>query len=300
MSESVPEDPVFQYGEYLTESGLSERTVKNYVADLRHFAAWIGRCERGPLLETTEEDIRAYILDLATAKAHPPTTVNRRLQAIRKFFKYALGSGLVEKDPSLGVKLLPPARTEMTRGLDPSEIERLLATARRGASRLVKRDYAIIQLMLQTGIRVGELTRLRLTDVHLGQNRGSLRIRGAGTTEGREIPLSSSVRRAIDAYLQERAGPASDHLFLSVQGEPLSVRSVQRLVSTYAEAAGLENVSTYTLRQTCGQQLLRDTGDLSLVARIMGHKRLETAIKYILPGQKDLTEVAERSSLNAY
>jgi integrase/recombinase XerC len=300
MNESVPEDPVFQYGEYLTESGLSERTVKNYVADVRHFAAWIERRERGPLLETTEEDIRAYSLDLAKAKAHPPATVNRRLQAIRKFFKYALESALVEKDPSLGVKLLPLTKTDMARGLDPSEIERLLAAARHGASRLVKRDYAIIQLMLQTGIRVGELARLRLADLHLGRNKGSLRIHGDGTSEGREIPLSSSAREAIDAYLKERTRPMSDHLFLSVKGEPLSVRSVQRLVSTYAEAAGLENVSTYTLRQTCGQQLLRDTGDLSLVAKVMGHKRLETAIKYILPGQEDLTEVAERSSLNVY
>jgi len=71
-------------------------------------------------------------------------------------------------------------------------------------------------------------------------------------------------------------------------------------VGSYARAAGVEDVSTYTLRQTCGQQLLRDTGDLALVARLMGHRRLETAIKYILPGQEDLTEAAERSSLNVY
>jgi site-specific recombinase XerD len=300
MNESVVEDPVTQYAEYLTESGLSERTVKSYVADLRHFAAWIGRRDRGPLWEATAEDIRAYSLDLATAKAHPPATVNRRLQAIRKFFKHALESGLVDGDPSLEVKLLPAARREGTRGLDGAEIERLLAAVRNGASRLTKRDYAIVQLMLQTGIRVGELTRLRMADLESAQSRGLLRIHGDGVSEGREVPLNSSVRKAVDAYLAERAGATSEHLFLSVKGEPLSVRSVQRLVNTYAEAAGLENVSTYTLRHTCGQRLLRDTGDLPLVARVMGHKRLETAIKYIVPGQEDLTEVAERSSLNVY
>ncbi|HUV73073.1 MAG TPA: tyrosine-type recombinase/integrase, partial [Anaerolineae bacterium] len=154
--------------------------------------------------------------------------------------------------------------------------------------------------MLQTGIRVGELTRLRLSDLQLSRNRGLLRIRGEGATGTREVPLNSSVRRAIGDYLTERAGSASDHLFLSVKGEPLSARSVQRLVATYARAASLEGVTTYTLRQTYGQQLLRDTGNLSLVARLMGHKRLETAVKYILPAQEDLTEVAERSSLNVY
>jgi integrase/recombinase XerC len=116
----------------------------------------------------------------------------------------------------------------------------------------------------------------------------------------REVPLNSSVRRAVGDYLKERADSASDHLFLSVKREPLSARSVQRLVGTYARAAGLEDVTTYSLRQTYGQQLLKDTGDLSLVARLMGHKRLETAVKYFVPAQEDVAEVAERSSLNVY
>jgi site-specific recombinase XerD len=300
MSQTVLESAVVRYGEYLAESGLAERTAKNYVADLRQFAAWLDRGGRVPLLRATEEDIRAYCLHLVRARAHPPATVNRRLQGVRKFFKYAVQAGLVDHDPSLGIKLLPLAGTEGARGLDRLEVERLLEAVRGGPSRLAKRDYAVIQLMLQTGIRVGELTGLRLSHVELGDDNGSLSIPGEGTSEGREVPLSSSVRRAIEVYLAERAGSTSDHLFLSVKGEPLSVRSVQRLVSTYAEAAGLRDVSTYTLRQTYGQQLLKETGDLSLVARVMGHKRLETAVKYILPGQEDLSEVAERSSLNVY
>ena len=293
-------DTLQQYADYLAESGLSELTVKNYVADLKHVASWVGRDGGGALLATSGEDIEAYRLELVTARAHPPATVNRRLQAIRKFFRYALDRGLVDVDPSLGIKLLPQSRSEGPRGLDRSEVERLLGAVRQGSSRLTGRDYAIIQVMLQTGIRVGELTRLRLSDLQLSRNRGLLRIRGEGATGTREVPLNSSVRRAIGDYLTERAGSASDHLFLSVKGEPLSARSVQRLVATYARAASLEGVTTYTLRQTYGQQLLRDTGNLSLVARLMGHKRLETAVKYILPAQEDLTEVAERSSLNVY
>ena len=293
-------DTLQQYADYLAESGLSELTVKNYVADLKHVASWVGRDGGGALLATSGEDIEAYRLELVTARAHPPATVNRRLQAIRKFFRYALERGLVDADPSLGIKLLPQSRSEGPRGLDRSEVERLLGAVRQGSSRLTGRDYAIIQVMLQTGIRVGELTRLRLSDLQLSRNRGLLRIGGEGATGTREVPLNSSVRRAIGDYLTERAGSASNHLFLSVKGEPLSARSVQRLVATYARAASLEGVTTYTLRQTYGQQLLRDTGNLSLVARLMGHKRLETAVKYILPAQEDLTEVAERSSLNVY
>jgi site-specific recombinase XerD len=300
MSDSGLKDTLVSYADYLAGSGLSELTVKNYVADLRHLASWTALNGGRPLVTMTGEEIQAYCSDLVIAKAHPPTTVNRRLQAIRKFFRYALETGLVETDPSLGIKLLPQSRSEGPRGLDCTEVESLLGAVRGGGSRLASRDYAIVQIMLQTGIRVGELTRLRLTDVELSDDSGVLRVRGEGATEGREIPLNSSVRKAINAYLSERGESSSDHLFLSVKGEPLSVRSVQRLVGTYARAAGVGDVTTYTLRQTCAQQLLRDTGDLALVARLMGHRRLETAIKYILPGEEDLTEAAERSSLNVY
>jgi len=293
-------DTLLRYADYLAESGLSELTVKNYVADLRHLSSWMARNDGGALLTLSGEGIEAYRVDLVAGSAHPPATVNRRLQAIRKFFRYALESGLVGVDPTLGIKLLPQSRSEGPRGLEGSEVERLLGAVRQGSSRLARRDYAIIQVMLQTGIRVGELVRLKLSDVQLSGKRRLLRIRGEGGTGAREVPLNSSARRAVREYLTERADAASDHVFLSVKGEALSARSVQRLVGTYARAAGLENVTTYTLRQTYGQQLLRDTGDLSLVARLMGHKRLETAVKYTLPAQEDLTDVAERSSLNVY
>lgn len=302
MSTSEPElqDTLAAYEKYLVDSGLSQVTITGYLGDIKQFASWLAGEGRTSLLAGTSQEIRRYCLQLVMAKAHPPATVNRRLQAIRKFFKYAVHTGLVDEDASSGIKLLPQPRSEGPRGLDGSEVERLLNAVRRGVPRFMRRDYAIVQLMLQTGIRVGELTRLKLCDISPSEDRGVLRVRGQEAAQGREIPLNSSARKALGAYLDERVGSANDHLFLSRRGEPLSVRSVQRLVNTYAQAAGLQDVCTYTLRQTYGQQMLRDTGDLSLVARLLGHKRLETAIKYILPGQVDLTEVAERSSLNVY
>ena len=300
MLERQSAEPVTEFARYLKESGFSLATIKNYLSDTRHFASWLAHARIRSLLECTGEDIRGYCLELVTAKPHPPATVNRHLQSIRKFYRYALESGLMEENPSLGIKLLPQPRSQVVRGLNQLEIERFLDAVRQGSPRLVKRDYAIVQLMLQTGIRVGELTRLKLSDVSLLEEKGVLKIRGQGSSRDREIPLNTSVRKAINAYLEERSRSSSDHLFLSRKGDPLSVRSVQTLVSGYARAAGVENVSTYTLRHTHGQHLLKDTGDLSVVARLLGHKRLETAIKYILPRQEDLTEVAERSSLNIY
>ena len=300
MGDSQFQKTLAQYRQYLDQAGLSPVTIKSYVGDIKHFASWLVEARRKRLLESTGEDIRAYRLELVTAKAHPAATVNRHLQSIRKFHRYASEAGLVKEDPSLEVKLLPQRKSQAARGLNQAEIERLLEAVRNGAARLVDRDYAIVQLMLQTGIRVGELTRLRISDVLVLAEGGVLRISGQGAYQNRDVPLNASVRKAISAYLRKRPRSSSNHLFLSRTGDPLSVRSVQRLVNTHGRAAGLDKVSTYTLRQTCGQHMLRDTGDLSLVARFLGHKRVETAIRYILPGQEDLTEVAERSSLNVY
>lgn len=298
MSDSEVQDILVEYETHLQDSGLSPATVKSYLADIRHFASWLERTRAKPLLGSSEEDVRGYCVELATEKAHPPATVNRRLQSIRKFYRYALDCGLVKEDPSAGIKLLPQSRSKAATGLTRAEVRRLLEAVRRGPAGFVKRDYAILQLMLQTGIRVGELTRLKVSDVMLSNDEGILRIRGYGASQSREIPLNSSVRGAVSAYLEERSSSGGDPLFLSRKGQTLSARSVQRLVSTYGRAAGLGKVSTYTLRQTYGEHLLRDTGDLSLVARLMGHKRLETAIKYVLPRQEERTEVAESGSLD--
>ena len=300
MSISRLQDTLVEYQKHLGKCDLSQVTIKGYVGDMRQFASWLSDRRRTSLLDANGEDIRSYCSELAVARGYPPATVNRRLQSIRKFYGYALERGLVEDNPSLGIKLLPQPRSQVARGLNESEIEGLLNAVRQGPPRLVKRDYAIIQVMLQTGIRVGELTRLQLSDLSFSEDRGILRIQGRGDCEDREIPLNNSVRKAVGAYLEERSTASNDHLFLSTKGDPLSVRSVQRLVNTHAQAASLEKVSTHTLRQTCGQYMLRDTGDLALVAKLLGHKRLETAIKYVLPPQEDLTEVAEKSSLNIF
>jgi integrase/recombinase XerD len=286
MSESTLQDILIQYQEYLSGSRFSEVTIKNYVGDIRHFASWLANARKKSVLEGKSEDIQDYSSELVTEKARHPSTVNRRVQSIRKFYRYGLQVGLVQEDPSLGVKLLPQPKSQARKGLSEPEIERLLDAVRQGPPRLATRDNAIVQLLLHTGIRVGELTGVRVSQVSLSEEQGVLTIRGELAGRGREIPLNASVRQAIVAYLDERATSEDDHLFLSRKGSPLSTRSVQRLINSYAQAAGLEGVSTYTLRQTCGERMLRDTRDLSLVAQVMGHKRLETAVKYILPRQE--------------
>jgi len=184
--------------------------------------------------------------------------------------------------------------------LDRDEVSRLVAVTQQGTSWLAKRDHAIVQLMLQTGIRVGEIANLRLADVHLQHDVGALAVR-MGKGQVREIPLNASARRALSIYLAVRPeAEGTDHLFLSREDPPLSVRSIQHMVSKHAKAAGLEGVSAKTLRLTCAKYMLQSTENLTLVSRLLGHNRTETTARYIVSRDGDAAEVAEESPLNIY
>lgn len=279
------EELLTQFEEYLTRLALASSTIVNYLTDLRAFARWHVEAKGSAvsLLELTPEDIREYRRHMQTCENWSPATINRRLQAIRKFYHFTTEKGLTENNPASEVRLIPTSRPNPPRILAPDEVARLLEAVQGGRPSLVKRDYAILQLLLQTGIKLGELTELRLSDVQLWGNGEGLLLVGEGDGHGgRQIPLNSVACAALQEYLEVRPSSAvSDKLFLSQDGNRISKRTVQRLVSLYAEAAGLEDVSTYVLRHTFAVSTLADTGDVSLVARLLGHRCRETTAKYL-------------------
>jgi site-specific recombinase XerD len=274
-----------QFEEYLTRSGLASTTIVNYLADLRTFARWHADVKRAAssLLELTPDDMREYRHHMQINEGWTPATINRRLQAARKFYSFAVETGLTGSNPASEVRLISMPETNSPRALDPEEAANLLEAVQGGRPSLVRRDYAIIQLLLQTGIKLGELTSLRLSDVQLlDDGRGVLLVGGGDGNRSRQIPLDASACAALRDYLEVRpSSDGADSLFLSQGGGCISMRTVQRLVSVYAKAAGLEDVSAHVLRHTFAVSTLADTEDISLVSRLLGHRCLETTAKYI-------------------
>ncbi len=289
MAETV-EELFTRFEEHLSRSALASRTIVNYLADLRTLARWHAdvRGATSSLLDLTSDDIREYRRYMQTNEGWTPTTINRRLQAVRKFYSFAMETGLTESNPASKVQLIPMPESNSPRVLDSEEVARLLEAVEGGRPSLIKRDYAIIQLLLQTGIKLGELTRLHLSDVRPfsqegGDGEGLLIVGGGDGKRRRQIPLDSSACAALRDYLQVRpSSDGADNMFLSQGGGCISVRSVQRLVSQYAKAAGLEDVSAHVLRHTFAVSTLADTGDVSLVSRLLGHRCLETTAKYLI------------------
>jgi site-specific recombinase XerD len=129
---------------------------------------------------------------------------------------------------------------------------------------------------------VGELTDLQLTDIELTDGRGTLTVKGNGGNHRRRIPLNAPACHALQEYLQVRhSEDGVKHLFLSQEGSSISARTIQRLVNVYTRAAGLTGVSSHTLRYTFATSMLEETGDVATVANLLGHRSVETTLRYI-------------------
>ena len=284
MAENV-EELFARFEEHLARSALASTTIVNYLADLRTFARWHAdvRGAASSLLELTPDDIREYRRHMRINEGWTPATINRRLQAVRKFYSFAMETGLMESNPASEVKLVARSEPDLPRALAPEEVTSLLQAIQGGRPSLVKRDHAIVQLLLQTGIKLGELTGLRLSDVQLrGNGEGSLLVGEGDGNNCRQVPLNSLACAALQDYLRVRPPSAStENLFLSQDGNCISKRTVQRLIRVYTQAAGLEDVSAHILRHTFAVSTLADTGDISLVSRLLGHRCMETTAKYL-------------------
>jgi integrase/recombinase XerC len=203
------------------------------------------------------------------------------------------------------VRDIRPVRTVRDRrpaGLTDPEIYALLRAA--GASRhgLAPRNYALVQLMVQTGARVGEVAALRVDDIILNDRSGSVRIRQGKGIKAREVPLNATARRALRTYLETRpSATKAEPLFLSTRAAAMPVRSIQAVITSLARRARLTRipVSAHTLRHTFALGYLRDNpGKLVELASLLGHESLDTTAVYTRPSREDLAADLERSHLN--
>ncbi len=197
-------------------------------------------------------------------------------------------------NPAQGIQLVQSEGTVSATPLTGKQIEELLRASGNEQSGLVRRDTAILMLLLHTGLRVNELVELRLDDVHFDHPGTHLMVTDGRHGEIRKVPLEGELRQALYEYLSVRPNvDGKDRLFLSREGRPISTRSVQRIVSDRARAAGLDGVSPQALRRTYASRLLASTGDLVLVSQRLGHQNLASTTRYLnTSAEEQVGEVA--------
>jgi site-specific recombinase XerD len=237
-------------------------------------------------LDTSDiEDFCTYLRD---DKGNTPSTVNRRLQALRKFFALAVTQGWTDSNPAEDASLLDERVSERSRSLSQDDVHRLLEAVRQSRSRQTARDLAVIQLLLGAGLKLGELTELCLEDVHLDAGQPYLDVRDASGGAGRKVALEAEVCDALRSYLPVRtAAEGVDHFCVNRDGNALSTRSVQRLLRHYARLAELDGLTTQSLRFVYATRVYENSGDLKVVARNLGHRHLATTIRYLRPSSDE-------------
>jgi site-specific recombinase XerD len=282
----------------LGHEDVASVTVRGYRSDLRLFAAWY---DGQPFEKLTASDLAHFRQYLSREREMKPASVNRKLEALRRFCRWAHTTGKLRTNVAAEIKLARAPRGTRPKGLLASEVQSLLRAAGQSRRTLARRNYAVVQLLLQAGLRVSEAATLRIEDLEIRTRQGNVRIRGKGEKE-RHVPLNATARRALQAYLDERGETgAQDPVFLSDTGAALSVRSVQTLISELARRAHLTRirVSAHTMRHTFALGYLRQNpGKLVELATLLGHESLDTTAIYALPSEEDLAADVERSSYN--
>src|ERR671934_1298747 len=276
----------------LGRQGMAEKTITTYTSDLVSFARWFtdstGEPFRGAAV--TPSDLLDYKAHLRTVQRRQAATVNRRLAALRKFFLWAQATGRIAELPKATVKGVPAA-PRAPKSLPKRDVDRLIREAQKAGN---KRNLAIVHLLRHTGLRVGELCALRLSDIRTSERKGSVLVRSGKGDKDRIVPLNHDVREALEAYLKVRPAAADDHLFLGQRGEPLQTDGVQLIVRKLARRAGLQGVTPHVLRHSFAKHVLDAGEDLATVSRLLGHERLETTAIYTEPTARDLEDAVAK------
>lgn len=281
----------------LGREDVASVTVRGYRSDLGLFAVWY---DGHPLEKLTASDLAHFRQYLSRERAMKPASVNRKLEALRRFCRWAHTTGKLRTNVAAELKLTRAPRGTRPKGLLPAEAQALLRAAGQSRRVLARRNYAVVQLLLQAGLRVSEAAALRIEDLEIRERQGKVRIRGKGNKE-QYLPLNATARRALQTYLDERETGTQDPVFLSDTGAALSVRSIQFLISELARRARITRmaVSAHTLRHTFALGYLKQNpGKLVELATLLGHESLDTTAIYALPSEEDLAADVERSSYN--
>lgn len=284
----------------LERADLAPATVDGYLKDIRQFLRW--QRSAGDFPRLTELELIAYRQYLTGQCRLRPATVNRRLEALRRLCRWARAKGRLWDDIAGAVKPVRVERNRQPIGLTGAEIHGLLRAAGTSGHGHARRDYALVQLLVQTGLRVGEVSALRLADIELRERTGNLRVRDGKGRKERQVPLNATARRALRQYLEQRPNAGAEaSLFLSGRDTPLPIRSIQAIIGRLADRAHIERVpvSAHTLRHTFALSFLRaNPGKLVELASLLGHESLDTTAVYTQPSQDDLAADVERSALN--
>ena len=243
---------------------FADRTREDYENDLKKFVEFLEGAGVNHIKAIGLPIIERYVAHLEQ-EGFASRTRKRKVVAIRSFMSFLFQEGYIDENIARRI-IVPFAESTAPHILTQSECDRIRKTCAGNV-----RDRAIIELLLQTGIKLSELTHLTVDDIELGKRQnGFIRIKGSRAKKERLIPLNTKATLALTDYLNERKAEGSSILFLNRLGEPLGKRGVQKMLKKTLNAAEIERASTHTLRHTFGAHHVARGTELKTVQDVMG------------------------------
>jgi site-specific recombinase XerD len=297
MSRMTIPEALENYARHMAAMNLAAASRKHYLIDIQDFLDFVlNDYHIEDLHKLGKEHVEAYLTEL-DKRQFKGSTRRRRLVALRGFFTYLSSQQAIPNNPTLKV-YTPRAEEALPRVLTEKEYKKLLETVR-----YQPKAAAIIELLLQTGIRLSELTQLTLMDIALPAkinqdpaNFGKATIKGKGRRE-RVVVLNYRACGALNAYLQARPDVGIPNIFITKFKTAMTPRAVQYLVEKYLTLAGIENASVHTLRHTFGTMHVIKKTNIGAIKEMMGHRSLDTTTKYIHISQSDIAEEMQKNAL---
>jgi site-specific recombinase XerD len=268
----------------LDTKGRAHATVLAYGKDIEQLVTFAQRHNITHPKSITDETIEQFKKDLAK-EDYTAKSISRKINSIKSFFRFLKQQQVIDTNPATEISH-PKLETTPPRILNKMEYRAL-----RDACRTDERISAIVELLLQTGIRISELAGLMLTDVE--KDFKKVKIQSPQPHEARAIPLNKSASRAIEAYLIHRPETASKNLFVTKTGKPFLIRNIRAAIDRYFRLAGINNAKVNDLRHTFIAEQLSAGTPLVYVSKLVGHKRLTTTEKYLkfLDGHSEKNEI---------
>lgn len=248
--------------------------VQDYIKRLRNV---------GPVRLADPDDPASVKL----SKPLKPASVMRHVRALNSYFDWQVSVKALPSNPTAGARLPRQAR-KTPKSLTGQGLRRLRRAVFKGRN---DRDIAVMEVLLNAGLRVSELCALRVEDLEISLRKGELTVHGKGD-KYRDLPLNADARRALETYLAKK-DLTSGQVFMGQRG-PMTPSGVYRMLQKYAQQAGLR-VSPHVLRHTFATRLLREAGaDLVTVKEMLGHEDINTTAIYTQPSKEDKQKAIER------
>jgi site-specific recombinase XerD len=266
---------------YMASRNFAERTRVEYFNDLEDLIQFLEKLGLKAVRDIELPHIERYLAEL-DHRGLAGSTRKRKVVSIRSFLSYLYHNQYM--NTNLASRVIPPfAEVKSPRYLTKSEYERLLEAASHNP-----RDYALIQLLLQTGIKLSELTRLTVNNVVLpsvmspeASEIGYLQILGTKSKKGRTVPLNAKACISLVSYFKGRKMVPNSALFTNRFGENLSPRGAEKIVNKYMHRAGIRDASVQSLRHTFGIQHILSGAKLKVIQEVMGHRDSRTTSLYL-------------------